>query len=159
MEGAVGYARTGQALPVGQEHDIRSYADSAGLRLIGIEFDSGGRHTKRSRALARIRGGDAQVLIVASLPAFAPSSSEFAALVPRIHDGGGRFVALDVDLDTGLPSSQGLVAALRKLTQLDAASTRRKRSTGRARGRAPMKDAVRQRILRRYDNGHSLSRI
>jgi DNA invertase Pin-like site-specific DNA recombinase/peptidoglycan hydrolase-like protein with peptidoglycan-binding domain len=57
-------------------------------------------------ALERVTSGEASCLVVSQLRRLSPSAADLGRILESIARNGGRLVALDVDIDTGLPAGR-----------------------------------------------------
>jgi DNA invertase Pin-like site-specific DNA recombinase len=90
------------------------------------------QRTSLEKALASIRTGDGQALVVSDLGALARSSKEFTRVVARVARIGGRLIVLDPPFDTRSSSGKLLVevaqASLNSTRQHSAWRAKRKPS-------------------------------
>lgn len=159
----VGYVWNGARLPRDQEAKIQREVARRNWHLVHLFSDSPlDQRAGLEKALASIRTGDGQVLVVSDLGALARSSKEFTRVVARVARIGGRLIVLDPPFDTRSSSGRLLVEVAQGLTQLDAAAQRMERQAQtepKTPGRRPMKPEVRSRIWKYRDQGWSLDRI
>jgi peptidoglycan hydrolase-like protein with peptidoglycan-binding domain len=57
-------------------------------------------------ALERVARGEASCLVVSQLRRLSPSASDLGRILESIAAGGGRLVAIDVDIDTAVPAGR-----------------------------------------------------
>jgi DNA invertase Pin-like site-specific DNA recombinase len=159
----VGYVWNGARLPRNQEATIQRETARRNWHLVHLFSDSPvDQRTGLEKALASLRIGDGQTLVVSHLGALARSSKEFTRVVARVARIGGRLIVLDPPFDTRSSSGRLLVEVAQGLTQLDAAAQRMEsqaQTEPKSRGRTPMKPEVRSRIWRYRDQSWSLDRI
>ncbi len=115
-ESVIGYTRAGGGISVAEEQAVIAAAcRTHGWKLVRVEGDQAGEG-KRSRpalarALAALRAGEAQALVLASLDRVARSLSEAAQLLERARSEGWNLVALDLGLDLSSPAGKRIANA------------------------------------------------
>ncbi len=111
---AIGYVRAGA--DAGEERAaIAAACKVRGWTLVRVEEErAGGRKPARpgrTRALAAMRAGEAQALVVARLDLPAASAAEAAELVERARHEGWNLLALDLGLDLATPAGRRIAKA------------------------------------------------
>ena len=159
----VGYVWNGARLPRNQEAKIQREVAHRNWHLVHLFSDNPvDERAGLEKALAIIRTGDAQTLVVSDLGALVRSSKEFTRVVARVARIGGRLIVLNPPFDTRSSPGRLLVEIAKGLTQLDAAARRMESQAPtepKLRGRSPMKAEVRSRIWQYRDQRWSLDRI
>lgn len=94
-----------------QRAAIESAVEARRWHLVRMFEDAGysARNLRRpgiDRALASLRDGEAQVLLVAKLDRLSRSVADFAGLLERAQSEGWGLVALDLGVDTTTPSGE-----------------------------------------------------
>src|SRR5215218_11497499 len=115
-ESVIGYTRAGAPISVAEEQAVIAAAcRTHGWKLVRVEADQAGEGKKSrpalARALAALRAGEAQVLVLASLDRAARSLSEAAQLLERARSEGWNLVALDLGLDLSTPAGKRIANA------------------------------------------------
>jgi peptidoglycan hydrolase-like protein with peptidoglycan-binding domain/DNA invertase Pin-like site-specific DNA recombinase len=152
---------------------IDSACEQRGWKLLELVSDvegSRGRAFERpglKHALERLVRGEASCLVVAELRRLHPSVSELGLVLQVIGRSGGRLVALDLNLDTSLPSGRKAANALVSIASWDRA--RKPQAAGRdharvasARGGRPdwqTKRVLKERIAAMRASGLTLQQI
>lgn len=115
---AVGYASVAEGESLdgpqlkAQAAAIDTLCEERGWRLLQLVDDVEGppgtalERPGLSYALERISSGEAGCLIVSQLQRLSPSVTELGRILEVIGRGGGRLVALDLDIDTATPSGR-----------------------------------------------------
>jgi DNA invertase Pin-like site-specific DNA recombinase len=111
---AIGYVRAG-ADAEEERVALAAACKRRGWTLVRVEEESAegdkaGRRG-RTRALAALRAGEAQALVVARLDRLAASVSEAGELVERARGEGWNLVALDLGLDLSTPAGRRVAKA------------------------------------------------
>ena len=113
-----------------QELKIRAYCDAHGHELVTLEVDHGlsaktvaGRPAL-ARALALLKSGEAEGLVVLSLSRLSRSTLDLAEMVETIFTSKGKrraasLISLNEGFDTGTPTGKMLVTVLGALAQLE----------------------------------------
>ena len=114
-----------------QEAKIRAYCDAHGHELVALEVDHGlsaksmaGRPAL-GRALALLKSGAAEGLVVLSLSRLSRSTRDLAELVETTFSAGkgkrraAALISLNEGFDTGTPTGRMLVTVLGALAQLE----------------------------------------
>ena len=126
---AVAYVRvsTGEqgdsGLGIAAQHStIDREIEHRGWELIRLYEDVASGKTIKGRtgledALAALKGGFADVLLVAKLDRLSRSVSDFAGLLDRARTEGWSVVALDVDVDTTTAAGEMMATVLMALAQ------------------------------------------
>lgn len=177
---AVGYIRvstvdqldSGAGLEA-QRQTIESEAAHRGWELLEVYQDAAsgkslnGRHELK-RALAELKAGRADALVVAKLDRLSRSSHDFAGLLEQSRREGWALVALDFDLDTSTPAGELVANVMVSVAQWErrviGQRTREglavKRAQGVRLGRPRLVDPETvSRILERRTAGASFERI
>jgi len=115
-ESVIGYVRAGGGISVAEQRALIAAAcRTRGWKLLRVEADqgSGGKSgwPELGRALAALRAGQAQALVVARLDRAARSLSEAARLLKRARGEGWNLVALDLGLDLSVPAGKRIANA------------------------------------------------
>jgi DNA invertase Pin-like site-specific DNA recombinase len=111
---AIGYVRAG-ADAEEERAALAAACQRRGWTLVRVE-EEGAEEDKasrrgRTRALADLRAGEAQALVVARLDRLAASVSEAGELVERARREGWNLVALDLGLDLATPAGRRVAKA------------------------------------------------
>ena len=113
-----------------QEARIRAYCSAVGVELVAIEVDHGlsaksvaGRPAL-ARALALLKSGEADGLVVLSLSRLSRSTRDLAELVETVFTGKGKrratsLISLNEGFDTGTATGRMLITVLGALAQLE----------------------------------------
>jgi peptidoglycan hydrolase-like protein with peptidoglycan-binding domain/DNA invertase Pin-like site-specific DNA recombinase len=114
----VGYAtvpkteQPGGALVREQAAAINTFCEQRDWRLLELVRDVEDPRVKGldrpglTYALERVQKGDASCIVVSQLRRLSPSASDLGRILESIAAGGGRLVAMDVDVDTGAPAGR-----------------------------------------------------
>jgi DNA invertase Pin-like site-specific DNA recombinase len=115
---AVGYATAPRAEPAGaalvreQGAAIEDLCERHGWRLVELVRDveeprvRGLDRPGLTYALERLASGEASCLVVSQLRRLSPSAADLGRILELIARNGGRLVALDVDVDTAVPTGR-----------------------------------------------------
>jgi peptidoglycan hydrolase-like protein with peptidoglycan-binding domain/DNA invertase Pin-like site-specific DNA recombinase len=155
---AVGYASVaaGESLDgpqlKAQAAAIDTLCEERGWRLLQLVDDVEGppgtalERPGLSYALERISSGEAGCLIVSQLQRLSPSVTELGRILEVIGRGGGRLVALDLEIDTATPSGRKAANVLVSVTAWErerlAARTRKGLEAAPAKGGASSRPAL-----------------
>jgi DNA invertase Pin-like site-specific DNA recombinase/peptidoglycan hydrolase-like protein with peptidoglycan-binding domain len=178
---ALGYAtvprseRSDGALLREQAAAIEAHCERRGWRLLELVRDveearvKGLERPGLGYALERLARGEAACLVVAQLRRLSPSAAELGRILESIAAGGGRLVALDVELDTaqaaGRKAANVLIAVGQRERERVGERTRKGLAAARARGRRIARPAVgdvpelKQRIATMRARGMTLQAI
>lgn len=102
---------------------IEREADRRGWQLLSVEVDAGASgkslngRPALATALAAVRRGDADVLLVAKLDRLSRSLLDFAALMAQSKAEGWALVALDLGVDTSTPSGEFMAGVMASAAQ------------------------------------------
>jgi DNA invertase Pin-like site-specific DNA recombinase len=174
---AIGYARTSTqrqdlSLEV-QEKRISLECEIRGLELemISEKVSASLSPLERdglSQALASLRNGEADMLIVAKLDRVARSLSDIATLLETSRKEGWSFVALDLGVDTSSPEGTLVVGIMASIAQWERARIQERtrealaqiKESGRKLGRPRLHSPLVQEKARNYRQaGLSLNKI
>ena len=108
-----------------QEKSLRDAAIKAGYDTYEL-FKEEGRSAKSltgrpvvRKALAQLEAGEAHALFVTRIDRLARSTRDFLSVVDHSQKFGWRLVLLDLNLDTGLPSSRFVVTIMSALAEME----------------------------------------
>jgi len=108
-----------------QRHRLQAYAEAHGLQLVRIEEDAGisaRRTTNRpglQRALAALKRGDADGLVVVKLDRLSRTTSDILDLVSRAEKERWALHSIEERLDTESPHGRFVVTVLAALAQME----------------------------------------
>jgi DNA invertase Pin-like site-specific DNA recombinase len=159
----------------GQAAKINDYCERRGWQLLEVVRDVEGGHAKGlerpglSYALERIDKGEASCLVVSELERVSRSAADLGRILEWLGRSEGRFVALDVGLDTATAEGAVATKALMSVGTWEsrrlADQTRKGLAAARARraatGRPAVEDvpALKQRIVAMRSDGMTLQAI
>jgi DNA invertase Pin-like site-specific DNA recombinase len=108
--------------PAVQRDVIGAWAKAHGARVLEIfeELDQSGRRADRpllEKALRRVESGISQGIVVAKVTRFGRSLLSGIAAIERINAAGGRFVAVENDLDTSTDTGRLVLHILLALAE------------------------------------------
>ena len=162
---------------LGLDDQTQTMAEAAGLRgwtVVDHITDAGvsGKSVQARpgllKALQRLDGGEADVLVVAKLDRLSRSVGDFAQLLDRAKKKGWGVVVLDVDVDTTKAAGEFIVNVLASAAQFErrligdrvkAAHAQRRLRGQRAGQRPELPNALRQRIAKEIAAGTSLNAL
>lgn len=142
-------AERGVSLPAQRER-VQAWATAQGLDLVAVEEDrgaSGGlaphRRPGLTRALERVRSGEADGIVVVKLDRLSRSVRDTLDLIERSDREGWRLASVSENLDTGTATGRFVVTLLAALGEMERAQIGERTSTamdhiareGRARSR------------------------
>jgi DNA invertase Pin-like site-specific DNA recombinase len=157
-----------------QRSAIAIEVDHRGWSLVGIFEDAAASGSKLlgrpglDSALAMLKGGEAEVLIVAKLDRLTRSVGDFALLIARARKEGWALSALDLQVDTSTPHGEAMSHIVATFSQLERRliGQRTKEALAQARLRgvrlgAPIQvdEALQSRIVRLRAQGATLQAI
>lgn len=155
-----------------QVRAIERAATYHGWDLIGVERDNGksGANTRRDgyqRALARLKAGDADMLVAARLDRLSRSIADFAKLLADAERQRWKVAVLDVDVNTATTNGWLVANVLALLSEWERrmigertrAALAGLKAEGKLGRRSPITPDVQRTIMRLHRNGHSASEI
>lgn len=163
-------AKNGAGLEA-QAAALQAEADRRNWQVVPIVDNASGKNLRRpgiERALAMLKAGEADGLMVAKLDRLSRSLFDFCDLMRRAHRERWALVALDLGVDTSTPSGEMMANVLASFAQFerriigqrtaDALAVRRQQ--GIRLGRPPVLSAeLRRRIRRARKAGRSYRQI
>lgn len=163
--------RSGAGLEA-QRLAIAAECDRRGWTLLGILEDRGSAKNLRRpavrEALAGLKAGEADALVVAKLDRLSRSMLDFATILAASQKQGWSLVALDAAVDTTTPQGEAMAHMTITFAQLErrligertkAAMAVKKAQGARFGRRSQIPAAVRMRIVRERDGGRTLRAI
>lgn len=156
-----------------QRAAIRAECERRGWELVELIEDGGysAKNLKRpgiQGAISRLKGGEADALVVAKLDRLSRSLIDFAGLMAQAQGEGWGLVALDLGVDTSTPSGELMANVLASFAQYErrliGQRTREGMAEKRAQGhhmgrRSVVPLRVKRRIQRQRKRGLSLQLI
>lgn len=113
-----------------QRKQIESYCSTYGLRVGKWyeELDESGGTTNRkllNEAILRVESGDSGGIIVSKLDRFARNTKEGLDSIERLTDAGGRFVCVEMQLDTETPMGRYFLTQMLAFAELERENRKR----------------------------------
>jgi DNA invertase Pin-like site-specific DNA recombinase len=118
-------AREGVSLEAQRER-LAAYATAHGFELVSVEVDAGisgkvapAQRPGLARALDRVRGGEADGLVMLKLDRLSRSTRDVLDLVDETGRDGWRLVSVSENLDTATAAGRLVVTVLAALSQME----------------------------------------